>query len=127
MVKISTFITAAFIFSTIISSCKNSEDAKTIAPQLITLPNDEKETAEREISARVDEIVKGANSLNVDAALQPYLDDSDFKIVNPDASVTDYQSMKNTQIEAFKSLSALNFKTIKQDFTFLEKDLVMFT
>ncbi len=91
------------------------------------MSNDEKENAKREISARVDEIVKGANSLNVDTAIKPYADEQDFKIVNPDASVTDYQMMKKTQYEAFKSLTSMSFKTIKQDFTFFEKDLVMCT
>ncbi|RYG21260.1 MAG: hypothetical protein EOO07_03050, partial [Chitinophagaceae bacterium] len=65
--------------------------------ETIEIPNAEKETAKREITARIDEIIKGANSLNVDVAIQPYSNEKDFKIVNPDASVTDLQTMKNAQ------------------------------
>jgi hypothetical protein len=35
--------------------------------------------------------------------------------------------MKNIQVESFKSLASMKFKTIKQEFTFLAKDLVMCT
>lgn len=35
--------------------------------------------------------------------------------------------MKNAQTEAFKTLASMNFKTIKQDFTFLTKDLIICT
>lgn len=35
--------------------------------------------------------------------------------------------MKNAQAEAFKQLASMNFRTIKQDFTFLTKNLVICT
>ncbi len=76
---------------------------------------------------RIEEITKGARELDVEIAVKPYSTDPDFKIVNPDGSVTDFQTMKIVQEEGFKTLTVMNFKTIKQDFTFLSKDLVMCT
>ena len=127
MTKTSTLITATLFASILLFGCKNSGEPRKATQEKTEMSSEEKETAKREISARVDEIVKGANSLNVDAAIKPYSNEADFKIVNPDASLADYQTMKNTQNEAFKTLASMNFKTIKQDFTFLETDLVMCT
>lgn len=127
MTRIPTLVAATFLVSTLLFSCKNSEDIKTITSDETEISNTEKDNAKKAISARVDEIIKGANSLNVDAAMKPYSNGQEFKIVNPDASVTDYHTMMSTQVEAFKSLASMNFTTIKQDFIFLAKDLVMCT
>ena len=108
-------------------SCQTHDNNKAITGQPTELSPAEKETAKKEISARIDEIIKGAKDLNVEAALKPYFNDSDFKIVNPDASVTDFKTMNNVQAESFKTLASMNFTTTKQDFIFLEKDLVMCT
>ena len=91
------------------------------------LTADEKEDIKKAISKRIDEIIQGAKELNVDKAASVYSDDAEFKIVNPDATVTDFATMKKGQAEGFKGLNSLNFATIKQDFTFLSKDLVMCT
>ena len=61
------------------------------------------------------------------AAAKVYSDDLDFKIVNPDGTVTDFQTMKKSQTEGFKGLDSMNFHTTKTEFTFLEKDLVICT
>lgn len=111
--------------SVLLFSCQTN-DGKNVN-QSSELTSEEKETAKKEISARIDEIIKGAKELNAEAALNPYSNDPDFKIVSPDASVTDYEAMKNVQTESFKTVDSMKFVTIKQDFTFLEKDLVMCT
>ena len=113
--------------SVLLFSCQTNDSKKANVNQATELSSDEKETAKKEISARIDEIIKGAKELNVEAALKPYSNDPDFKIVSPDVSVTDFTTMKNVQTEGFKTLASMNFATIKQDFTFLEKDLVMCT
>lgn len=109
-----------------LSSCKNANNS-TPDTEAKELSSNEKEIIKKVISDRIEEIIKGAKELNVDAALKPYSNDAVFRIVNPDASVTDFQTMKNVQVEAFKTLASLNFKTIKQDFTFLTKNLVICT
>lgn len=115
-----------FLMLFVISSCKDSGNAAAVT-QSTEIAEGEKEIARKAISERIDEIIKAAKELDVDAALKPYSSDADFRIVNPDASVTDFQTMKNAQAEAFKTLAALNFRTIKQDFTFLTKNLVICT
>ncbi len=88
---------------------------------------DEKEIARKEISGRIDEIIKGVKDLDVDAALKPYSSDTCFRIVNTDASVTDYQTMKNGQTAFFGTVKNIRFTTVKEDFQFLSKDLVICT
>ncbi len=116
-----------FTLSVLLFGCQTNDSKKADANQATELSSEEKETAKKEISARIDEIIKGAKELNVEAALKPYSDEPDFKIVSPDASVADFATMKNVQTEGFKTVTSMNFTTIKQDFTFLEKDLVMCT
>ena len=118
----------ALIFLTlfIISGCKNPNSSKTDT-QSTEITSDEKEVIKKAISGRIEEIIKGVKELNVEAAAKPYSNDSEFMIVNPDASVTDFQTMKNVQREGFKALKSMNFTTIKQHFMFLTKDLVMYT
>lgn len=113
--------------SVLLFSCQTNESKKTDVTQAAEWSSDEKEIARKEISARIDEIIKGAKELNADAALEPYSNDPDFKIVSPDASVADFTTMKHVLTESFQTLASLNFATIQQDFTFLEKDLVMCT
>lgn len=73
------------------------------------------------------EIINGAKSLSADSALKPYANDPNFKIVNPDGSVMDYATMKKSQTAAFAAMSALNFRTVKEEFTFLTDELVVCT
>ena len=121
------FFILVFCLSIVFYSCQTNDYTKVKVDQTTELSVAEEETAKKEISARIEEIIKGAKALNVDAALNPYSNDINFKIENPDASVADFATMKNAQAESFKTLASLNFTTIKQDFTFLEKDLVMCT
>lgn len=116
------FLTSIIFCSfVLLFSCRTNET------QVAVLSDAEQETAKKEISARIDEIIVGARALNVEAALEPYSNDPNFKIVSPDALVSDFTTMKHVQAESFNTLASLNFATIKQDFTFLEKDLVMCT
>lgn len=114
-------------FSVLLFSCQTNDNTRAAVTQAPELSSQEKETAKKEISGRIEEIIKGAKGLDVEAAAKPYSSDPDFKIVNPDATVTDLKTMKNIQAQGFKTLASLNFTTIKQDFTFLAKDLVMCT
>lgn len=113
--------------SVLFFSCQSNDNTKAIVTPTTELSSDEKEAAKKEISGRIEEIIKGAKELNAEAAVKPYSSDADFKIVNPDASVSGFDTMKHVQTEGFKTLASMNFTTLKQDFTFLAKDLVMCT
>ena len=120
MKSIKLLTSALFLFLFLMSSCNNANNTKAI-----TL--DEKEVIEKAISEKIDEIIKGAKALDVDAAAKPYAAIPEFLIVNPDGTVTDLQTMKNTQTEGFKSLESMNFTTLKKQFTFLSKNIVICT
>ena len=127
MKKKNLFTSLIICSSILLFSCQTNDTSKSTVTQTTELSSVDKEIAKKEISARIEEIIKGAKELNVEAAIKPYSIDTDVKIVNPDATVTDITTMKNAQTESFKTLASLNFTTIKQDFIFLEKDLVMCT
>ena len=111
---------------TLFMGCRNGDNSmkKTEDKELTT---DDKELIKKAISNQIDKVIEGAKELNVDKAASVYSDDAEFKIVNPDATVTDFATMKKVQGEGFKGLKSLAFSTIKQDFTFLSKNLVMCT
>jgi len=126
--KTNKILTSIILCSSVLSfSCQTNDNKKAAVNQTTALSSDEKEAAKKEISGRIEEIIKGAKELNIEAAIKPYSSDTGFKIVNSDASVTDFKTMKNVQAEGFKTLASMTFTTIKQDFTFLAKDLVMCT
>ncbi len=126
MNKILSFSVSLLLFLTLFLGCKNGDNStkETNAQDLTTA---EKEIIKKDISSRIDEIIQGAKELNIDKAISVYSDNSEFKIVNPDATVVDFATMKKGQTDGFKALKSLNFSTVKQDFTFLSKDLVMCT
>jgi len=123
MKKINLWTTITLLILITLGGCKNS----TTDTQPTEISSDEKEIIKKEISSRIEEIIIGAKELDVEAAIRPYSSDSDFIVVNPDASVSDFQTMKRVQAEGFNTLKSLNFSTVRQDFTFLAKDLVMCT
>ena len=126
--KKANYLTTAILFILVIlSGCKNATNTTSTNPQMTEISSDEKESTKKEISGRIDEIIKGVKELNVDVALKPYSSDPSFRIVNTDASVTDYQTMKNGQTEVFRTVKSISFTTIKEDFQFLSKDLVICT
>ncbi len=108
----------ALLVSLFLTACQTESGEMT--PQ-------EQETAKKEISARIEEIVQGANRLDVEAALKPYSSAADFLIVSPDGSTADYQTMKNAQTAFFGQAVSNTFKTEKEDFRFLSKTLVLCT
>jgi ketosteroid isomerase-like protein len=122
----SVLIIITFLNFFAVCGCKNP-DNPTADSQPAELTSDEKEIIKNEISNKIEEVIKGVKNLDVDAAAKPYSNDADFRIVNPDATVTDFQTMKDSQSEVFKTLASMDFKTIKQDFTFLTRDLVICT
>jgi|26BtaG_2_1085354.scaffolds.fasta_scaffold00442_14 hypothetical protein len=87
----------------------------------------EKEQAKKEISLRIDDIVQGAKHLDIEEAMKAYSNSDDFMIINPDGSSNNYQEMKTVNSEVFKQLCSLEFSTIKKEFRFLAKDLVLCT
>ena len=122
------------VFICCICSCNQSSNDAAVAAsntkvsaEQNEISSDQKETIKKEISERIDEIIKGANELNADIALQPYSNDSSFRIVNPDASVADYQTMKNEQTAFLKTVRQMSFTTVKEDFQFLSNSLVICT
>lgn len=126
MEKINLWTTTTLLILITLGGCKNQTNSTADTPPT-EISSDEKKIIRKEISSRIEEIIKGAKELDVEAAIRPYSSDSDFIVVNPDASVSDFQTMKRVQAEGFKTLKSLNFTTVKQDFTFLAKDLVMCT
>ncbi len=126
MNKIISLSLSLILVSTLFLSCQSADNSLKEAEKK-ELTADEKEVIKKAISSRIDEIIQGAKELNIDKAINVYSDDVEFKIVNPDATVTDFATMKKAQSEGFKGLKSLNFSTVKQDFTFFTKDLVMCT
>jgi hypothetical protein len=108
-------------------SCRSNENRNTADTQKTELSASEKEVAKKEISGRINEIINGVKELNAEAALKPYSNDPDFKIVSPDASVTDFTKMMKVQTESFNSVKSMSFTTVNEDFRFLSKDLIMCT
>ena len=126
MNKIFRFLLMVMVSASLLTACQNGNKPvkESETKQLTTA---EKEDIKKTISGRIDEVIEGAKELNVDKAARPYSNDPEFKIVNPDGSVTDFETMKKQQSEGFKALKSLSFTTTKQDFTFLANDLVMCT
>lgn len=117
---------------TLLMSCQPADQQKTTneevtSAQPATLSATEKEEAKKAISARIVEIIEGAKKLSADSALKPYANIPEFKIINPDGSVLDYNGMVKYQTSAFKDLTSMEFRTVREEFTFLEKDLITCT
>lgn len=112
----------------VLMSCQNSApEQSSTAPDSTSLSASAEAEAKKAISAQIKEIIKGSILLNADSALKPYADIPEFKIVNPDGSVMGYADMHRYQTEAFATLTAMKFETVKEEFTFLTKDMVICT
>lgn len=109
----------AFIFTSLtLLSCKNESFKLTL---------EEKEIAKKEISAQVEKIVEGAGQLDIEMAMVPYSNSSDFLIVNGDGTFLDYNEMKEVNAESFEQLNLMKFVTQNEEFRFLTKDDVLLT
>ncbi len=87
----------------------------------------EKEIAKKEISNVVKVIIENAEKVDVQSAIEPYLNSPEFMLVNPDGSVDNYDNFKNKATESFNQFTAYNQTTIKEEYRFLNKDLVLYT
>jgi len=87
----------------------------------------EKETAKKEIAARIEEIVAGVKKLDMQTALKPYSDSPEFRLVTPDARITDHAAMVAEQSEFVKQAISASYTTVKEDFKFLSGNFVMCT
>ena len=127
MTKIQFFAGLILITIISISSCQYADNSKGAVFNTTELAPADKEEVKREIAGRIDEIIKGCKQLNIDTALNAYWDSPDFEIVSTDGSVINFQTMKNTAAAFFKSAKYVTYTTIKEDFKFLSKSLVMCT
>mgnify|MGYP000323968625 CR=1 FL=1 len=126
--KKNTILTSIILCSSVLLfSCKTNDNKNEVDTQTTELSATEKEVAKKEISGRINEIIKGVKELNAEAALKPYSNDPDFKIVSPDGSETDFKKMMKVQTESFMSVKSMSFTTVKEDFKFLSKNLIMCT
>jgi hypothetical protein len=126
--KKNTILTSIILCSSVLLfSCKTNDNKNEVDTQTTELSATEKEVAKKEISGRINEIIKGVKELNAEAALKPYSNDPDFKIVSPDGSETDFKKMMKVQTESLHSVKSMSFTTIKEDFKFLSKNLIMCT
>jgi len=126
--KKNTILTSIILCSSVLLfSCKTNDNKNEVDTQTTELSATEKEVAKKEISGRINEIIKGVKELNAEAALKPYSNDPDFKIVSPDGSETDFKKMMKDQTESLHSVKSMSFTTIKEDFKFLSKNLIMCT
>jgi len=127
MKKNTIFTSIILCSSVLLFSCKTNDNKNEVDTQTTELSATEKEVAKKEISGRINEIIKGVKELNAEAALKPYSNDPDFKIVSPDGSETDFKKMMKVQTESLHSVKSMSFTTIKEDFKFLSKNLIMCT
>jgi len=100
------FILAAVFACVLTTGCQGTHDANASATPPAQLTHQRQEAARRDIAARIDEIIRGAGQLDVEAASRPYSSDPSFRVVNPDGSIVDYPTMKRSQEEAFESMAS---------------------
>ncbi len=98
--------------------CTKQESAQ-MTPQ-------EQDNAKKEIRAIANQILHGAENMDVEAVSQPYLNSPDFIQINTDGSMVDFQGRKNGTTEFLKSLVSLKFTTIKDEFRFLPDNIVLY-
>jgi len=85
----------------------------------------EQEVAKKEISEVLNQQLQTASNLDAEALLQLYSNSSDFILLTTTGSMADYQGTKNGTAEMYKSLAALKFTTIKNEFRFLPGNIVI--
>jgi hypothetical protein len=85
----------------------------------------EQDVAKKEISEVLDHQLQSASKLDADALLQSYWNSPDFILLTTSGSMVDYQATKNGTAEMYKTLNALKFTTIKNEFRFLPGNVVI--
>ena len=114
--KKNTILTSIILCSSVLLfSCKTNDNKNEVDTQTTELSATEKEVAKKEISGRINEIIKGVKELNAEAALKPYSNDPDFKIVSPDGSETDFKKMMKVQTESLHSVKSMSFRASRDE------------
>ena len=85
----------------------------------------EQDLAKKEISEVLDQQLETASKLDAEALMQSYSDSPDFILLTAVGSMTDYQGAKSGTAEIYKSLTALHFTTVKNEFRFLPGNIVI--
>jgi ketosteroid isomerase-like protein len=85
----------------------------------------EQDAAKKEISEVLNQLLQSASKMDAEALLQSYSNSPDFILLTTEGSMLDYQGTKNGTAETYKSLSALKFTTVKNEFRFLPGNTVI--
>jgi ketosteroid isomerase-like protein len=85
----------------------------------------EQDVAKKEISEVLNQQLQTASKLDAEALMQSYSDSPDFILLTTAGSMADYQGTKIGTAEIYKSLTALKFTTIKNEFRFLPGNIVI--
>lgn len=108
------FITMAlFLFS----GCTRQEPLQMTAQ--------EQENAKNEIREAVKVIFQNLEKMDAEALFQSYSNSSDFMFLTTDGSMIGWSEAKNHHAAWFKSLSALQVTTIRDEFRFLPGNIVI--
>lgn len=89
------------------------------------MTSQEQDVAKREISEVLDRLLQSASKLDAEALLQSYSNSPDFILLSTVGSMVDYQGTKTGTAEMYKSLSALKFTTVRNEFRFLPGNVVI--
>ena len=85
----------------------------------------EQDLAKKEINEVLNQQLQAASTLDAEALMQSYSNSPDFVLLSSNGSMADYQETKNGTAEMYKSLTALKFTTIKNEFRFLPGNVVI--
>jgi hypothetical protein len=88
-------------------------------PQNASMPVQEQEAAKKEISGAVDVIFQDLEKMDVEALGQSYSDTLGFLLITTDGTMADLGMARNGHAAWFKSLSALDVTTSREEFRFL--------
>jgi len=114
------FTGTIILFSLTLTSCQNQSAE-------FEWTEKEKEIAKKEISNVAKVIIESAEKVDIQSALEPYLNSPEFMVVNPDGSIDNYDNFKINGTESFKQFTSYNQTTIKEEYRFLNKGLVLYT
>jgi ketosteroid isomerase-like protein len=89
------------------------------------MTSQEQDVAKKEISEVLNQQLQTASKLDAEALLQSYSNSPDFILLTTTGSMADYQGTKNGTAEMYKSLTALEFTTLKNEFRFLPGNIVI--
>jgi len=115
------FFTGTIILFSLTLTCCQNQSAE------FEWTEKEKEIAKKEISNVAKVIIESAEKVDIQSALEPYLNSPEFMVVNPDGSIDNYDNFKINGTESFKQFTAYNQTTIKEEYRFLNKGLVLYT